>query len=275
MEKTKRLAAYGATRKWAMSITGNVKFFGPNQIDENATFTFTSASTALASYLYDRNRNSKLTSVGSNDATNEDLVIDFVTSKTFNRIFVDNHNIKTGNVQYWDGAAYQDFSTVVSWVANATTTSYFEFNSVTATKIRLRATTTMVVNAQKFIGELIAFLELGTMLSNPSSAESEYIDKSVQNMDSTGGSIFILFGKKYSATWLFTDADATDAALLLSLKDLNTPFFIYPCGGSGQNEIGFRSQDIFLVNYVNNFAPKLKSNMYALGVSISMEVKEV
>lgn len=258
-----------------MSITGNVKFFGLNKIDENATFTFTSASTSLSSYLYDRNRASKLASVGSNDATNEDWVIDFVSSKTFNRLFVDNHNIKSGNIQYWDGAAYQDFSTPVTWSANASTTSYFEFNSVSTTKIRLRGTTTMVANAQKYVGELIAFLELGTMTVNASSVDPEYIDKSVQNEDATGGSIFILFGKKYHATWVFSNADATDAALLLSLKELNTPFFIYPCGGTGQNEIGFRIQDIYLVNYINNFAPKLKSNLYGIGQSISMEVKEI
>ena len=234
-----------------MTITGNVKFFGPNQIDENATYTFTTANSNLSSYLYDRTRSTKLISIGSSDAANEDWVIDFGTSKTFNRLYVDNHNIKSGNIQYWDGAAYQSFSTAATWSANAATTSYFEFNSVSCTKIRLRGSTTIVVDAQKYVGELIAFTEIGTIGTNPVGFDPEFVDKAVKNEGATGGSIFILFGSKYHATLNFTDADATDTALLYTLKTLGTSFFIWPCGGIGQNEHGFRLQDIFFVNFVN------------------------
>lgn len=258
-----------------MTITGNVKFFGMNQIDENATFTFTSANTNLASYLYDRNRNTKLTSSGSNDATNEDWVIDFGSSKTFNRLWVDNHNIKSGNIQYWDGAAYQNFSTAVTWSANTATTSYFEFDSVSTTKIRLRGSTTITTNAEKQVGELRAFTELGTMGTNASGVQQEFYDKAQQNEGATGGNIFILFGSKYRASWPFTDADATDVALLYTLKTLGTPFFIYPCGGSGQTDVGFRLQDMFYVNYVNGFAPNLRQGILGIGQAITLEVAEV
>ena len=258
-----------------MTINGNIKFFGPNKIDENSTFTFTTANTNLSSSLYDRTRSTKLVSIGSTDLANEDWVIDFLAPKIFNRLYVDNHNIKSGEIQYWDGAAYQAFSTPATWTGNAAATSYFEFNSVTSSKIRLRATTTIIANAQKYVGELAAFLEIGTIGANPVGFEPEFIDKSIANQGATGGNIFILFGTKYHATLNFTDADATDTALLYTLKTLGTSFYIWPCGGVGQTDHGFRLQDIFFVNFINFFAPRLVGSVYGIASMISMEVAEV
>lgn len=258
-----------------MTITGAVKFFGPNHVDETCTFSFTSANSNLSANLYDRNRTSKLQSSGSNDATNEDWVITFPSSKTFNRIWVDNHNIKSGNIQYWDGAAYQNFSTAATWSANADTTSYFEFDSVTCTQIRLRGTTTMVANDEKYVGELRVFTELGTPAINASTVDQQFIDKAVNSEKADGGNVFILFGRKYRARWKFTSASADDVTLFETLKTLNTPFFIWPCGGSGQNEYGYRLQDMFFVNYLGGFAPNLKGNLYGIGSNIEIEVAEV
>ena len=258
-----------------MTINGNIKFFGPNKIDENCTFTFTTANTNLSSSLYDRNRSTKLLSIGSTDLVNEDWVIDFLAPKTFNRIYVDNHNISAGNIQYWDGTTYQSFSTLVVWTANTEVTSYFEFNSVTATKIRLRIHSAIIANAQKYVGELAVFLEIGTIGANPVGFNPEFIDKSIANQSATGGNIFILFGTKYHATLNFTDADATDTALLYTLKTLGTSFYIWPCGGVGQTDHGFRLQDIFFVNFINFFAPRLVGSVYGIASMISMEVAEV
>lgn len=258
-----------------MSITGAVKFLGTNYVDENCTFAFTTANTNLASYLYDRNRSSKLTSIGSTDASNEDFEITFSTSRTFNRIFIDNHNIKSGSIQYWNGSAYTDFSSAISWSANTATTNYYEFNSVSSKKIRVRGSTTMVANAQKYIGELLVCAEIGTMGTNASSVDHSFTYKVAKHQTSTGGIKRVVFGKKYTATWSFSDADSTDTTLVESLYDLVTPFYIYPCGGSGQNEHGFRLQDIFYVNVTNDFSPNIKSNILGIGCKFDLEVAEV
>ena len=66
-----------------MTITGNMKFFDKNVIDGDATFTFTSATESLAEYLYDNDRDTKLISIGSDDVTDEVLLITFDEAKTF------------------------------------------------------------------------------------------------------------------------------------------------------------------------------------------------
>jgi hypothetical protein len=258
-----------------MTITGNVKFFGINQIDENTTPTFTSANTALLDFLFDNDRLTRLTSIGSNDATPEVWVLDFGSSKTFDRIFIDNHNIKSGKLEYWNGVAYVDFSSAIAWSANATVTHYYEFNSVTTTKIRLTMNTTMTVNDQKRVGSLIAFSEIGSVLVNPSKLTPIWPERSVNHRGSKNGSIYVIFGRKYKATIQFSDASITDIVLFETLKNYATSFYIYPCGGSGQVELGFRLQDIFFVNYTNEFNPDLNGNLYGIGQTLTMIVEEV
>ena len=247
-----------------------------NKITSGATFTFTSANTAFSSYLYDNRRQFKLTSIGSNDATPEVWIIDFGVSTTIDRIYIDNHNIKSGDLKYWDGAAYVDFSSAISWSANAEATNYYEFNSVSTAKIRLTMNTTMVVDAQKFVGELRAFVETGTVSVNPASNDFEIAEKSQINYVSDGGSIRVSFGEKYHADIMFSDANAADMTLFRTLKDSDDPFYFFPCGGiTTYDQEGFRLRDMYLCNWINSFKPSLKSDLLGIGTSIRMELAEV
>lgn len=258
-----------------MTITGAVKFFGINIINEDCSFSFSSANTSLSSYLYDRNRASKLTSFGSTDATLEYYEINFPSSRTFNRIWIDNHNIKIGSIKYWDGTAYTDFSNPIVWYGNASTTNYYEFNPVSSTKIRVEALTTIIPNDQKYIGELRVFIEIGTVGVNASSVDSKFVSKQTLNETATGGIKRVVFGRKYRARWTFNNADASDIELFDTLDTIGTPFHIFPCGGNGQSEYGFRLRDLYLVNLVDSFSPTLKSNLFGVGMTANLEVAEV
>lgn len=256
-------------------MANNVKFYNSNQIDSIATFTFTTANSALSSYLYDNDRTTKLPSIGSNDATTETYLIEFSTSKTFDAVHIDNHNIKSGDVMYWNGFAYVDFSTAATWSSNSASSTFFSFNSVSTTKLRIRMNTTIIANAQKYIGEIRAFAIIGTVSANPTEASPEFIERSVQNQGAVGGNIYILFGKKYHVIMRFNDAPIADVLLFLSLKELGKSFYVYPGGGDNNIDVGFRIQDIFLVNYVNPFSPAPKSNLLGVGSVIELELSEV
>lgn len=254
----------------------NVKFFDQNFINGDVDYTFTTATESNASFLYDRNRNTKLTSIGSSDSSNEDWVFDFGVAKTFNRIIIDNHNIKSGSIQYWNGSSYVDFSTAISWSANAVTTNYFEFTSVDATKIRLRMSTTMVANAQKFVGELLVCLELGEVSENPSSYDPSFQENSRIHRTQSAGNVFVFFGSKFTCELKFDHATEADVTLFYALKNLGRPFFVYLCGGQTSfNDVGWRIHDFYLVNYTNEFAPAPKTNILNLGTSIKLELEEV
>lgn len=258
-----------------MTINGNIKFFSENLLNDSCTYTFTSASATFSSFLYDRNTSSKVTSTTSSDTVNEEFTVDFNSSKTFNRIYIDAHNIKSGSIKYYDGSNFVDFSPAVTFSGNTSTTNYFEFASVTSQIIKVTATSTIVANSKKQIGELKVFSELGTVVKNPSSYDQTFISKQSTLETSTGGFKRIIFGRKYNATLSFRDANSTDISLFKNLDTLGAPFHVWPCGGIGQNEEGFKLSDIFLVNISSEFAPKLKSDLFGLGMQIELTFAEV
>lgn len=253
-------------------------FYTNNRINDYCTFTFTSALTTAAQYLYDRRRNYKLASVGSNDATPEVWVIEFQggNAQTISAIFMDSHNIKSGNVQYWNGSSYVDFSTAISLSGNTDTTNFWTFNAVSTTKVRFTLNTTMIVDAQKYVGEIAIFNLLGVPESQPSSYVIRYRERSFEHTTATAGSVYVYFGKKASIDVTFSDASYNDVSLFETLKNLGEPFYFYPSGGLYEGvDIGLRIYDIFNVNYVNEFAPNLKSNLLEINQSVALELAEI
>jgi hypothetical protein len=249
----------------------NLRFIDENQIDADATFVFTSASTALAKYLYDNDRTTQLTSSGSNDATPEVFTITFTSAKTMDRIFVDNHNIKSGTLKYWNGAAYVDFSSAIAWSASATTSNFYEFNSVSTLRLQLTMNTTIVVNAEKVVGQLRGFAELGEVATNPSDFPVSFPEASVMHSTSKGGNVYVFFGSKFRTAMTFSDASDADVTLFETLKNLGTPFYVYPNGGQTTlTNRAFRTQDMYFVNYTNPFQPELKAGL--LGINTVIEV---
>jgi hypothetical protein len=255
-----------------MSI-GLVKFFYKNKIDMNATFSFTSAPTILAKYLYDNTLETWLTSIGSNDATPEVWEITFNTSKNVNRIHMPLHNIKSGTLKYWNGSAWTNFSPAISWTANTATSNYYEFTKVAAEKLQLTMNTTITVNDQKRVSQLRAFEEIGTVQKNPSSIQQSFPANSRMVQKDDAKIDFVYFGERYSGTYSFDSVDSTDESLIRGLRNLRDPFYVYPCGGIPQTEEGYRLEDMYLVSYVNNYSTELKANLYGVGLRITMQME--
>lgn len=255
----------------------NPKFFTKNKLKDNCTYTFTSAIEAIASVLYDRDRATTLESVGSNDATPEVWDIEFASSQTIDTIIVDNHNVKSGGIQYWNGSAFVAFSTAATWSANALTTSVFSFNSVSTTKLRVTMNTTMVVDAQKSVGLIYAMETIGQPSAAPATLDIEFVEDSRSHKKASGGILYVYFGAKSILKYLFSDATVADVTLFLTIKNLGVEFFIWPCGAvaSATTDVGMRVYDLYLVNYVNNFKPDFKSNVLGIGTRLAIDFKEV
>jgi hypothetical protein len=251
------------------------KFYRKNKITDSTTFTCTSISAGTETLLYDRKRTSKCFSIGSNDSTDEDIEIDFGGAVLVDAIWVDNHNIKSGSIQYWNGSAYTAFSTPATWSANANVTSFFEFNQVSTSKIRVRATTTMVANAQKFTGEIAVLELIGTPDAGPSEVHVALSEDSRIHRLANGGSVYVLFGQKAQINITFSDALESDMSLFSTLKNLADPFYVYLSGGDQTlTELGFRPQDLYLVNYSNPFETTLHSAVLGIGEEIALELLE-
>jgi len=237
-----------------------IRFFTSNYVNSKCTFSFTSALLANSSMLYDRMDNTRLVSVGSNDTTDEVWDITFPISTTINSIFAKDHNIKSGNIKYWDGAAFVNFSSAISWSANTATDSFFQFTAVATTKIRVTMNTTMVANAQKYINTLFVMNEYGPLsngyLTNKVGPEDKTTyHEDVINYDS-GGAMVIPYGKSFAADVMLGNLNSTDSNLLYTMKNSGRPIIVYPCGGVDQGFYPFRTQDIFLCSIIGS--PQIK-----------------
>jgi len=259
-----------------MTIDGKIKFFGSNNVNADDSFSFTSATEANAEFLYDRSCSTKLQSSGSDDSTPEVWEITFPGARDIDRVLVANHNIKSGKIEYWNGSAYVAFSPAVTWSAETASTNYFEFTSVSITKIRLTMDTTQVVDAEKYVGELLVFKELGTVSRNPEKANPDYPESSKKYKTSQGGTTYVYFGSKLKIKLDFKQSPQADLTLFRALKDRASPFFVYLSGGqTGYTEEGYREQDIYYVNYINSLKYKLSSTLHGSGVDIKIELAEV
>jgi len=233
----------------------NFKFYKENKLNDDTVYTFTSASTANASALYDNDRTSKLISVGSDDVTPEVWEFDFGSDQTIDAIWFDNHNIKSGNVQYWNGAAYVAFSPAINIIDNTKTTNFYEVTQVSTQKVRFTMNTTQTVDAQKYCGGFRALELLGELTDNPAqdSYFQDFAERRTIHNTTKGGNVLVSFGIKFAAKFILSDADDDDVELAESLKDYAAPFFIFPCGGELYAQPGFRLKDMYFVNYMNNF----------------------
>ena len=135
-----------------------IKIVGENFINEYNGYAFVSGSTS-ESYLYDQKRATAWLSSGSDDLTTEYIEVTFnnwqgePVLRTFDRIILLGHNIKAGQLQYWDGSAWADL-TGGTITGNTETDNIIEVTSVTTYKFKIKMTTTQVVDAEKYIGEL-------------------------------------------------------------------------------------------------------------------------
>ncbi len=254
----------------------NFKFYTENYINNRCTFSFTSATNSLSNRLYDNSRDLKLISLGSNDTTDEVWTITFPYQVDIDTIFIDNHNIKSGNLQYWNGSAFVDFSTPISWSGNIATTNIFSFTSVGISIIKLTMSTTQAANAQKYVGELRCMALIGEMQENPSSiTDLTFYKKQVLKETSNGGNCQTIFGKKFKMTALFDHANPTDITLLETLNDRLNSFYLHPCGGiTTYTEPGFRLQDMYFVNFVNDFKPLIRGDVLGIGSQIEVSFWE-
>lgn len=136
-----------------------LKIFSQNWLDENCAITVLSGD-ATKAYLYDQNQARQWVSVGSSDAIEESLEIIFKNwqgsevSRTFDRIILLNHNLKSCAFDYWDGAQWVIITPAA--LANVTVAyTYIELvTPISATRVRVRPATTQTANAEKAIGEL-------------------------------------------------------------------------------------------------------------------------
>jgi hypothetical protein len=238
-----------------------IKFFKRNKLDSTATMTATTANTALMVNLYDNDPSTKLVSIGSSDSAPEVWEFTFTGARSVDAIQVANHNIKAGKIEYWNGSAYVDFSAAIAWSANTASSNYFAFTQVSTTKIRVTMNTTIVANAQKYIGELRFLEAYGALLSNPSKIDIKYAEKTKDFSLDNGAAVQVFFGEQAEIKLKFDALTQADVDILRGIKNTRTLFYCYPNGGNNTASLqeGLRIGDMYFVVWSSDFQYKLPS----------------
>ncbi len=275
-------------------ISGGVKFFNQNKalLDFDTTITASSA-TDSADFAIDRNPFTFWRSVGSTDAVTETLIIAFDVDQTIDRIILLDHNFKEFTVKFDSAGAFVDFTTVVGLdgalgggITETTfsdDTAYYEVDQVTTPRIEITVTKTQVVNAEKFIAQIIATTELGTFVGFPilksiTQTRNSRVKKMLSGKFNISKSIesaaFRLDFKNYPPS-LTADLD-----LALSLFDRESPFLVWLSGGRRGTDFftftlrGFRLKDVLQMQVNRDFKMSYSKNVYLIQVNMQLSLVE-
>jgi hypothetical protein len=274
-------------------ISGGVKFFERSKclINDDTTVN-ASTGQASAERCIDRNPITYWRSVGSNDMITEELEIVFNGDQTFDRIFLQDHNFKSYNIKYYSGGTYVHFSNVTGLsgsLSNITETvysrdtSYYEFNEVTTSKIRIQIVSTQVANDQKYISQVIVTSELGTLQGYPEIKGIELNRQIKTNKMLSGRVLADKSDEVFEVDLDFKNYPASledDINLMFTLHDLDETFLIWLCGGRyGSNYFkqqmrGYRLRDIYPVQMIASVKPIYSNNVFVNTVNLGVQFKE-
>lgn len=278
-----------------MAITGHHKFFEKSKclLKDGATITASTGQPSADGAL-DQNADTVWRSSGSNDLTTEELVIEFEEA-TFDRLFLVRTNFKNFNVQYYSGGSWTHFASVVGLdgskaniteTAFADTTAYYEFTEVTTTKIRIQVLSTQTVNAEKYVSQVIATAELGTLagwprIKNVEQNRNNRVVKTLSGKFSIQKSIevasFDMEFKDYPGVVTYS----VDIDLMLELHDLEDPFLVWLCGGKRGTSFfrythrGWRLQDVYQMQVSKALNLGYGGGSYSNGLNTKVEFEEV
>jgi hypothetical protein len=246
--------------------------------DSRVTAT-ASQSSSLASMALNRSNYSAWITTGSVDADNTTWEVDMIDSHDIDAILILGHNFKAYTVKYWDGAAYQDFSSAISESSYATDNSYHAVIKVSTSKIKLTITGTQIVNSDKVMRQFIA-----TELMGQFESWFEIVPEDSRNRIETK----MLSGKRlirekvgfYSAKLKCPSViDDTDLTLIEDMYFANEGFLFWPCGNDETQFSSVRrtwqKQDIFLCKCKDEYGPSWRDGFYRAGQPVTLDLIEV
>lgn len=278
-----------------MSITGGVKFFDTSQcLGVNGAVGTASNGQSTAQYALDRNPYTYWYTDGSSDAMTETLTVDFGQTVLISRILLLIHNFKGFNIKYDLSGTWTAFTSVkgldgslsgITETAFADGSSYYEFDAVTTGQIQISVTTTQVVNAEKFLSQVIVTSEIGTFQGFPI-VKGIVLDRNSKVRRTISGKTSVIKGDESAAFQVdfagYPSAVAynVDIDLALTLHDRDTPFLVWLCGGRrGTNYFnytlrGFRLQDVIPMQITKAYQLAYSQNVYVNSLNASMALEE-
>lgn len=259
-----------------------IKFFKKNELDISRTDVTITADNGqdYVDFVRNRNNTSGWMTTGSVDADNTNFLVVWDDPVAIDRIILVGHNFKGYTISYWDGSAFQAFSTDINVTNNTETTTEHEFTSVNTERIAIVITGTMTANEDKRLTQLIAATAIGQLsgwplIRNPKVGRNRTTSKMLSGKalvrENVGNFSCTLSVENWSS-----DADL---ALIEELYFKNEGFLLWLCGGDedqfSSRRIGYRLEDIYLMKCADEHTPEWANGFYKSGMKIGIDMIEV
>lgn len=274
-------------------ISGGIKFFSRSQcLFQDGTTINASTGQPSADRCIDRNPITYWRSVGSNDTITEEIEIVFPSDQTINRIFLTDHNFKSYNIKYFSGGMYTDFTSVVGLggsLSNITETmyardtSYYEFASVTTSKIKIEVMTTQTANQEKYLNQCVACTEIITLSGHPELSGVE-LNRQLRTEKMLSGRALVLKSDEVFKVQLdfanYPASLSSDIDAMFTLHDTEQTFLVWLCGGKSNSPYfskqmrGYRLRDLIPVQIVAPIKPQYSNNVFVNSVNFSISLQE-
>lgn len=264
-------------------ITGGIKFFKKSKaLFLNGTTAIASSNSIVAKNILGSNKFVRWVSVGSNDTITETITITMPTAQTINRIFLISHNFKEFTVKYDVAGTPTNFSNVLGLLgatANISETifdkdtAYYEFASVTTTKIYITATKTQIVNEEKSLERFYCTEEIGTLIGYPDTNEA--LDQNLNKQETLSGNLSVQKRlETFNVDLNFKNFPAiqNDYDIILDITRRSETFLVWLCGGKFGPQFsmlreGWNLRDVYPVQATGKLDASWNKNIYIAGFS--------
>ena len=263
-------------------MSGQIIFFQKSKCDISNPAVSASASQGddYADNVLLRTRLTPWITTGSVDADATTLTIEMTDEQSITNILLVKHNLKSYTIQYWDGAAYQNFSTAISETTNTATTTRHTFTAVSTSRLKLTINGTMTANEDKYLYQFIATNVIGQLAGWP------VIDNPVHTSNMKRSTM--LSGKEHPVRNVGAFKCAlevkewkrdSDLDIVESLYNSSEGFLVWLCGGTESQfssvRKGYRLEDVYLMKCIDDYSPEFVQGMYLRGLKIRMQLAEV
>lgn len=277
----------------AITYDSGTKFFSDSRcLLQNGASISVSSGEALKANMLNFDKAFIWSSIGSDDATLETIIITLNDASRVNRIYARGVNWKAYSITYNGGTEFTNVYTIdeqdnpssgINESANLKAVVYYEFDAVEVETIEINITTTQVLDQEKTCSTFFCAEEIGTFsnsglakvnatISQNSSVQRNLINKAfVQKGVET-------FSASISSPYVATQEDSD---LYETLREMQQSFIVWVCGGhygAGKYSLEkkpYRLEDLYRVQVIGDSNPSFYSDCYLLGTRDSISITEV
>lgn len=273
-----------------MAIKGGIKFFKKSKaLYAKGASAVASSNSDSAKNILTSNKFVRWQSLSSDDTTTETITINFLSS-AIDRIFLISHNFKEFTIKYDIAGTPTDFNNIsgldgslgsISETVFNKDTAYYEFDSVTTTKIYITATKTQTANEEKSLERFYCTEELGTLTGYPVISKEE-LDQNINKQKTLSGNLSPQKRlETFSCSLDFKNYPAiqNDYNIISDLTTRPESFLIWLCGGKYGDSFNmirrnWQLKDIYNVQAIGSLSTTWIKNIYLSGFSGKLKIEQ-